>query len=311
MTQLQTGNHMRKEYEYQGEGYYLKLQEGADGLQVVACGGRGSLVQVPEAVEGLTVDGIAKKAFLSRKHIRELILPPTIKKIEDWAFAYCAQLEQITLHGGITELGKAVLVNADALQKINCVTDGELHQWSEDVAYLLAGAVKDLDAYYLLDLQAAGNKEWFAKWDARLLAVMEEDDHEGYLKQVLCGEEDYGSTDLEAFLSGKRKKKVRLCMLRLQHNEGLTEKLQNYLVTYLQEHTKGCEQEETWQVLLQERNFDKESWELFLDLGCATTENMEGLLADMGENYPEMKAYFLRYKAEKLGYEDFFAGLEL
>lgn len=210
---------MRKEYEYQGEGYYLKLQEGADGLQVVACGGRASLVQVPDVLEGMTVTGIAKKAFLSRKHIRELILPPTIKKIEDWAFAYCGQLEQITLPGAVAELGKAVLVNADALQKINCVPDENLHQWSEDVAYLLAGAVKDLEAYYLLDLQEAGSKEWFAKWDARLFAVMEEDDNEGYLKQVLCGEEDYGSTDLVAFLSRKRKKKVRLCMLRLQHDQ--------------------------------------------------------------------------------------------
>lgn len=302
---------MRKEYEYQGEGYYLKLQEAGDGLQVVSCGGRASLVQVPETVEGKTVTGIAKKAFLSRKHIRELILLPTIKKIEDWAFAYCGQLEQITLPGGVTELGKAVLVNADALQKINCVQDCGLHQCSEDVAYLLAGAVKDLDAYYLLDLQAAGSEEWFVKWDARLLAVMEEDDSEGYLKQVLCGEEDYGSTDLGAFLSGKRKKKVRLCMLRLQHGQALEEEMRVYLSKYLQEHTKGCEQEETWQVLLQERNSDKESWDLFLELGCANADNMEGLLADMGENYPEMKAYFLRFKAEKLGYEDFFAGLEL
>ncbi|MBR4085388.1 MAG: leucine-rich repeat protein [Lachnospiraceae bacterium] len=302
---------MKKEYEYQGEGYYLKLHEAEDGLWVTACGGRASLVQVPETVKGRQVTGIAKKAFLSRKHIRELILPSTIKKIEDWAFAYCSRLEKITLPGGITELGKAVLANADSLQKINCVQNDKLHQWSEDVAYLLAGAVKDLEAYYLLDLPAAGSKEWFAKWDARLLAVMEEDDNEGYLKQVLCGEEDYGSTDLEAFLSGKRKKKVRLSMLRLQHSEVLLEEVRVYLSRYLQKHTKGCEQEETWQVLLQERSFDKESWDLFLDLGCANGENMEGLLGDMGENYPEMKAYFLRYKAEKLGYKDFFAGLEL
>lgn len=303
--------HMRKEYEYQGEGYYLKLQEGEDGLLVTACGGRAPLVQVPEKMEGMTVTGIAKKAFLSRKHIRELILPPTIKKIEDWAFAYCGQLEQITLPGGMKELGKAVLVNADALQKINCVQGVCLHQWTEDVAYLLAVAVKDLDAYYLLDLQAAGSDEWFAKWDAKLLAVMDEDDNEGYLEQILCGEEDYGSTDLVAFLSRKRKKKVRLCMLRLQHNQSLKEDMRTYLSKYLQQHTKGCDTEETWHVLLQERNSDKESWDLFLDLSCATAENIEDILSDIGENYPEMKAYFLRYKAERLGYEDFFAGLEL
>ena len=302
---------MRKEYEYSGEGYYLKLQEGEDGLQVIACGGRASLVQVPEMFEGMSVTGIAKKAFLSRKHIRELILPRTIKRIEDWAFAYCGQMEQITLPGAVTELGKAVLINTDTLQRINCVESEELYQWSEDVAYLLAGAVKELEAYYLLDLQAAGSEEWFVKWDAKLFAVMEEDDNEGYLKQVLCGEEDYGSTDLVAFLSGKRKKKVRLCMLRLQHDQELSEEMREYLTVYLQNHTKGCEQEETWKVLLQERNADKESWDLFLELDCANNDNIEALLADMGEAYPEMKAYFLRYKAEKLGYEDFFAGLEL
>lgn len=302
---------MRKEYRYQGEGYELKLQEAEDGLQVVSCDGRAASMLVPESVEGLPVTEIAKKAFLSRKHIRELILPPTIKRIEDWAFAYCGQLEQITLPGGAEEIGKAVFVNCDALQKITCQKALGQQEWSADVAYLLALAVKDLDAYYLLDLKNAGSGEWLSKWDARLLSVMKEDDNEGYLKQVLCGEEDYGSTDLEAFLSGKRKKKVRMSMLRLQHSEGLEKSLRNYLITYLREHTKGCEQEETWQVLLQECGFEKESWELFLELGCADNENIEGILADIGESYPEMKAYFLRYKAEKLGYDDFFAGLEL
>ena len=127
-------------------------KQGGDSVDVHAISQKTHSECVPEAVEGKIVTGIAKKAFLSRKHIRELILPPTIKKIEDWAFAYCGQLEQITLPGGMTEMGKSVLINADALQKINCVADVGLHQWSEDVAYLLAGAVKDLDAYYLLDL---------------------------------------------------------------------------------------------------------------------------------------------------------------
>ena len=100
-------------------------------------------------------------------------------------------------------------------------------------------------------------------------------------------------------------------MMRLQYQECLKDALREYLVNYLKNHTKGCEQEETWQVLLGERSSDKESWDLFLELGCATNENMEVMLADMGEDKPEMKAYFLRYKAEKLGYGDFFAGLEL
>lgn len=302
---------MRKEIEYQGEGYYLTLQEEDTGMQVTGCGGTAPQVAVPKEVDGKPVVEIAKKAFLSRKNIRELILPETIKGIDDWAFAYCGKLERIVLPGSVGEIGKAVFANCGALQRIDCVQNVAGRNWSDDVSYLLAAAVKDLEAYYLLEPLAAGTAEWFAKWDARLLAVMEEDDYEGYQKQVLCGEEDYGSTDLGAFLTEKRKKKVRLCMLRLQHKQGMTEELQAYLTGYLLTHTKGCESEETWLVLLQERTQDRESWALFLELGCATRENMDAMLADMGEQYPEMKAYFLRYQADTLGYGDFFAGLEL
>lgn len=302
---------MKKVVEYQGEGYYLKLQEVNREWAVTECGGNAPLVIVPEAVEGKSVVEIAKKAFLSRKNIRKLVLPATIRSIGDWAFAYCGKLECVVLPGSIEKIGRAVFVNCGSLKQIECVEASGVHNWLKDVSYLLAAAVKDLEADYLLEPMTVGNVEWLAKWDARLLAVMEEDDHEGYQRQVLCGEEDYGSTDLGAFLAGKRKKKVRLCMLRLRYAQGLTEELRAYLTTYLQTHTKGCESEEAWQVLLQERAQYRESWELFLGLGCATTENIEAMLADMGENHAEMKAYFLRYKAEKLGFEDFFGGLEL
>lgn len=302
---------MNKFIEYQGENFYLTLQEEKGGLVVTGCGGMSSRVVVPGEVESKPIVAIAKKAFLSRKSVRELILPATIGKIGDWAFACCGKLERVVLPGNVEEIGKAVFANCGALQRIDSTEGNSGHSWSEDVSYLLAAAVKDLEAYYLLEPLATGGQEWFAKWDARLLAVMEEDDYEGYQKQVLCGEEDYGSTDLGAFLAEKRKKKVRLSMLRLRYAQELTEELRTYLTTYLQAHTKGCEGEEAWQVLLQERAQDRESWELFLGLGCATKENIEFMLADMGEAYPEMKAYFLRYQAERLGYEDFFAGLEL
>ncbi len=309
---LQYGRYiMRKEIEYQGEGYYLTLQEEDTGLQVTGCGGTAPKVEVPAEVDGKLVVEIVKKAFLSRKNIRELILPATVRKVGDWAFAYCGKLEKVVLPGTVKEIGKDVFANCGVLQRVDSLEESGCHSWSKDVSYLLAAAVKDLEAYYLLEPMAAGEPEWLAKWDARLLAVMEEDDHEGYQKQVLCGEEDYGSTDLGAFLAGKRKKKVRLSMLRLRYSQGLSEELRAYLTNYLLTHTKGCESEEAWQVLLQECAQDRESWELFLDLGCGTKENMDAMLADMGEACPEMKAYFLRYQAEKLGYEDFFAGLEL
>lgn len=302
---------MRKEIEYQGKDYYLTLCEEETGWVVTGCGGTAPIVQVPSEVEGKPVTGIGKKAFLSRKNMRELLLPVTIGKIEDWAFAYCGKLERIVIPGVVEEIGRAVFANCTSLVQVDCLEGEGWQKWSEDVGHLLAAAVKELESYYLLEPGEVGSTEWLNKWDARLLAVMEEDDQEGYQKQVLCGEEDYGSTDLGAFLTQKRKKKVRLSMLRLRYAQGLSEERKAYLTNYLLAHTKGCESEEAWQVLLQEYAYDKESWQLFLDLGCVTQANIEEMLAEMGEEHPEMKAYFLRYKAQKLGYEDFFAGLEL
>lgn len=302
---------MYKEIEFQAEGYYLTCREEETGLVVTACGGTAAVVQIPWEVESKPVVGIGKKAFLSRKNIRELILPVTISHIGDWAFAYCGKLERVVLPGNVKEMGKAVFANCGMLQRVDCLEGKGLHNWSVDVSFLLAAAVQRLDAYYLLEPAEAGNSEWLQKWDARLRSVMEEEDMEGYQRQILCGEEDYGSTDLGAFLNQKRKKKARLSMLRLRYAQGLKDDFRNYLTAYLLGHTKGCESEEAWQVLLQECAHDRVFWELFWQLGCVHRDNIESMLTDMGEEHAEMKAYFLRYKAEKLGYEDFFGGLEL
>ena len=55
----------------------------------------------------------------------------------------------------------------------------------------------------------------------------------------------------------------------------------------------------------------REYYQLFTSLGCVTGENLKDILADIGEDYPEMKAFFLRYQEETVGTPDFFAGLEL
>ena len=39
--------------------------------------------------------------------------------------------------------------------------------------------------------------------------------------------------------------------------------------------------------------------------------NLKDMITEIGEDYPEMKAFFMRHKAEHIGYTDFFAELEL
>ena len=181
--------------------------------------------------------------------------------------------------------------------------------YQEQVPELLAAAVTMLDAYYLLDLPAAGSQEWLGKWDAKLTSVIHTADQEGYISQSVYGEEDYIGTDLEEYVSARRKEKVRLAFVRLLHPHALQPALKEELERYLRSLTKGREGEEAWQVLREEHGDDREYYSLFAEISCVTEENLEGILADIGENYPEMKAFFLTL--DKSGEGDFFADLEL
>ncbi len=293
--------------------------------------GMASELVVPETIESVSVMAVEKKAFLSKKHLRRIVLPTSIQSIGEWAFAYCSNLEEFVLgacddgdsrlsaDGDAEEVnvsdekdslqtmsfGRAVFLDCHNLKRII------LPHKKEDIAHLMATAVSQMDAYYLLDMIEAGSVEWLNKWDARMLTLLHTPDQEGYSKQVLCGEEDYGSTDFQAYLNMRRKFKVRLVLARLLHPTGLAEEVKQELENYLLTHTSGCESEEAWEVIRTEYGEDRAYYELFASVGCVHGDNLECILADIGENYPEMKAYFMRLKAEQIGYNDFFQELSL
>lgn len=276
---------------------------------ITRCSGLGAEAEVPELIENLPVTVIGKKAFLSKKNLRKITLPETIEEIGDWAFSYCDSLKEIFLPDRELKCGRTVFMGCPRLEKIN------FPGADKDIPFLLAAAVSNFEAYYLLNVKdAAGaseHSEWLEKWDARLAAILRAPDGEGYSRQVLCGEEDYGSTDYESFLNGKRKNKVRLAFLRLLHPIKLEEGLRAEMENYLREHTKGCSSEEAWQVVLAEHGYDRAYYSLFAELSCITEENFQGIIEDIGEDKTEMKAYFMRWKEEQMGYSDFFDSLAL
>lgn len=290
-----------RELEITGGSLYYVIENGK--ITITRFNGTVPEVRLPERIEGVPVAGIGKKAFLSRKNLRRVFLPDGLEEIGDWAFAYCGALKEAVLPCGEVRFGRAVFMECGSLERLTGT-----HAQGE----LLAAAVTALDAYYLLDLQAAGSREWLAKWDSRLMAVMQTPETEGYSRQVLCGEEDYGSTDLAAYTSGRRRQKARLAFLRLLYPEALPDGNREVLEAYLRGHARGSAQgEEAWRVVLEEHGNDRAYYALYAELGCITEDNFDGSLRDIGEEYPELKAYFLRFKEEQLGVRDFFGDLEL
>lgn len=306
-----------KEWQLAEGSLYYETEE--NGVRITRFQGLSSHVEVPEELDGLPVKAIAKKAFLSKKNLRRVVLPHTVEEVGDWAFAYCGRLLEVTLPRKEIRFGKAVFMECGELQRITAVEcqesiGGGKTETDRPPAFpaeLMAAAVTRMDAAYLLDIAAAGTAEWYGKWDARLLTLLRASDQEGYSKQILCGEEDYGSTDIAAYMSSRRKEKVQLIFLRLLFCRRLSAGLQEELEDYLRAHTKGGDQEEAWQVILAEHGTHREYYQLFASIGCVTKDNINGILEDIGEEHTEMKAFFLRFQEETYGSEDFFTELEL
>lgn len=296
--------------------YRLYANEGFDEhdneLVITSYQGRGSTLKIPAqtSYEGreYVIRGIGKKAFLGAA-IREIELPLTITDIDDWAFAQCDQLSKVViLRGGDNtgiSFGRGVFSDCKRIQDI-CIGD-----CTENSVSKLAGAIPHrLKAEYLLSDNDFASEHWFAKWDTALLAMLDEDDVEGYTNIVLCGEEDI-QRSLPEFIADKRKKKSALCLLRLLYDDNISGLHRDRYTRYLNAHSKGSETEEAWEVILSDFGDSMEYYNLFAQIGCITTDNIDAMLADMGEQHAEAKAYLIDYKQKNFGGGDIFSAFEL
>ncbi len=276
-------------------------------------------VEIPALIQEYPIVSIGKKAFLGQKMLREVVIPDSIEEIGEWAFAHCSNLNFVHIPAKEISFGKGafkdcVSLKEFVLSKEETVSDGEGGRLSSggvgnpntsaQIGALLAAVPVLLDAPYLLSPTEAGELNWLEKWDARLLALLEKPDREGYSKQVLCGEEDLMAS-IDVYLAERRRQKAFLCYVRLQYDLGLSGELKEVLQKRLKEHTKGCESEAAWEILL-EQEATGELLQIFADAGCITEENFEDLLSDLPGEDAEKRAWLLRYRDAHMQKNDFF-----
>jgi len=263
-------------------------------------------VVIPDHIDGLPVVGIYKKAFFNSRFLVSLTLPDTLLQIDDWAFAHCPKLMRVSIPKKDMKLGRSIFLGSDKIEEIELVPGQDA-----DTAALFAAAITLLDAEYLISASEAGSSEWLRKWDNRLLEIVRRPDMEGFTKQILCGEEDYGSTDMGLYAANRRKEKVRLCFTRLLHPLGIADAVKEELTAYLLDHTCGCDTQDTWDVIRDECAHKPQYYEFFAEIGGLTQENFDIALASLGERQPELKAYLMRFQEERLQRTDFFDSLSL
>lgn len=290
----------------QGTIYYTVKDER---VTITTYHGNDAEVCVPARINGLNVTKIGKKAFMNSRQLQRVSLPDSVKKLGEWAFAYCPLLDVVELPKRKLVMGTGVFLGDKQLSHIVLRSrekdrGKDTDWWSactgshrEDTAVLLAALPAMESGEYLLDMKEAGKAEWFRAWDACLLKLLDEPDEKGYTDMILCGEEDLNCS-LDIFVREKRKKKVRYCFLRLLKDSELSSDARQVLNDYLMSHIVGKASMETWLVLKEEKGHLKEYYELYVRLGGLTEENYDATLADLGEKQPEMKAYFMRQHEE-------------
>ncbi len=299
---------MQKEKELEIEGGRLYYRISEEGAAITSCRITGSRIVLPDRIEEQPLTVIGRKAFLSCKQLKEIRLPEGLRRIDDWAFAYCSHLAYVWLPKHNLLMGKGVFKECEALAGIFPLDADTPEQMQRGM--LLGSVPVKLEVEYLFAPGEMEGETWLARYDERLRLFLHQPDEDGYTKMVYCGEEDI-MANLDLYLEERRRAKARLCFLRLNNPVGLKQELREELRQYLRDHTKGCESEAAWEVVFREHGSEREYYAAFTEAGCLTDENYDGVLSEMGEQYPEMKGYLMRYHSQNRKAIDFFDTLSL
>ena len=264
--------------------------------------GNFSVLTVPDKTEdGVPVTSVLKKAFLGKRTVRKIILPDSIKSVGDFCFAHCVNLSEVVMPA--CSCGEGIFTGCKALQKIT------LPGMSEDMTVLIAGAVRNGAPAHLSDIEKISD-DFLTKWDAWAISVLEAPDDEGFLNQILCGEEDYGSSDKGAYESSRRVLKASLSMLRLLYPENLSDKASKIFTDYIYDHRKGAEAgSESW-IAVRDLHPDKRHFDLLSKLGCVDDGNRDMMIRELGDDKQELKSLLVKSSGEEAS-DRFFSSLEI
>lgn len=280
----------------------LVFDERADGLSLIRVSGNFTLVEVPEMVPGgQKVTSLSKKAFLGKKTIKKIIIPDTVTSIGDWCFAGCTNLESVVMPS--CKAGEGIFTGCSQLKEII------LPGISEGMGALIAGAVRYGAPPHLTDTGVI-EPDRFAKWDAWVKALLEEPDDEGFTDQILCGEEDYGSCDKEAYESRRRVMKAALCIMRLLNPESLSDENMTIMSDYLYRHREGsAEGDESW-IAVRDLFPDKKHFDLLNRLNCIDDTNRDIMIRSLKDDKQELKSLLMKTAGSDAA-DRFFSAFEL
>lgn len=98
-------------------------------------------IVIPREMDGLTVTGIAKKAFYSQRHIISVTVPETVTRIDSFAFQLCMGMKRIYLPKSVTQIGVYAFLLCKELERAELPPLAVLERGLFFGCYALAEAV--------------------------------------------------------------------------------------------------------------------------------------------------------------------------
>ncbi|MBQ9610294.1 MAG: hypothetical protein IJV15_12740 [Lachnospiraceae bacterium] len=252
-------------------------------------------------------DVIPKKAVLGNQKVDIILIPYGTKCVEDWAFAHCTHLKEIWLPDTIMVFGRDVFLDDKALERVVVFSKKEEkpngdkkeddYYVYDDVAELLAIAVKCFEKSDTYNFSNLSSAEWFEWYDANLTDYIEKSDEDGFNPFLAGGEEDYEDpeNDIEYYSRKQREKKCGAIFERLKVYDRLSsqsEKNISAYTTYLKSN-----KEEALQFILDKKQESYDYFKIYAEHEFIEEKDIPMLLDRFSdEDYVECKVYLLKYK---------------
>jgi len=263
---------------------------------------------------------IGSKAFLSCKAVERLVLPPTVKVVEDWAFAHMKNLKEIVLPAGEISFGRQVFLGCDGLKRVLFYTVknsldyaetyilGELSGIGELWASMFRFFPQERLEHPELVTDKEGCKTWLELYDEALELWLQKPDDDGFVPAFI-GWFDVEDVDdqKQGYILQKCKNKLALAFQRLCCSEPSTENLDESLKSVIVRYTDLCTE-----IFMENPEYgrDIQHYKIWQQSGGLTCSVAEYLLSNLPWEEPEIRAYLLQLLQQN-NKEDFFAGLEL
>ena len=104
-----------------------------DCIEITGYEGTVRVLTVPDTIEGLPVRSIGKHAFAGRKDLREVVLPPSVKRLSLFAFHNCAALRRMSLYDSVEDYYDGVIRQCTALEEIEIRLGGGSYALVKDM----------------------------------------------------------------------------------------------------------------------------------------------------------------------------------